>query len=196
MSLSPQFGGVLRKVEPNNDLAPKVGAYAVLQFRGILSRKPAREPLVIVGVYVTLTVLVWGLFAFSRGTWQDEVMVLHTIQWRAGDPLGQLITPRTDSTTRWLSGIPYAFAQWSGWPVFALQFLYGLTWFSIGVLVHLLANRLFPQHDWLAYIAGAVTLCATGDLTVNYVGTTSLLMSVALYFASVVCLLGLSLIHI
>jgi hypothetical protein len=153
------------------------------------SRKPIPEWLVIVGVYMTLTVLVWGLFALDRGTWQDEVIILNPIQSQSGNPLAQMLTPIV-TPTRILLGTAFAFAQWSGSLIlFVLQFLYGLTWFGTGVLAYLLARRLFPQHAWLAYIAGALTLSATGDFTVNYLCTLGIALSVALYFASVVCLL-------
>lgn len=154
-----------------------------------ISRKSLHGWGVIIGVYSILTILVWGLFALDRGTWQDEVMIFHVIQSKGGSLWAQLFTP-IPSPTRIFAGTIFAIAQWSGNPVIFLQFMYGLIWFITGLLSHLFMRSLFPKLPLLAYFAGSLTLCATGDFTTNYLGALSLNMSVALYLSSTVCLLN------
>ncbi len=156
--------------------------------RSMLLRKINKEFLVIIGVYIILTILVWGLFAFDRGMWHDEILLLYIVLAKSGGLLAKLFVP-AGSPTRILQATPFALAQWSGSPVFVMQALYGLTWFSTGVLAYVLTLRLFPRHIWLAFIVAALTLSASSDFTTNSLFALGISMSVGFYFASVVCLI-------
>lgn len=154
-----------------------------------MSRKSLSEWTVIIGVYSVLTLLVWGLFALDRGLWQDELIYLTHIHTSAGSLFDQLSSP-IGSPTRVLAKLPYWISYKSGHFVLSLQALYGLMWLVTGVLGYLIILRLFPHHQLLAYIAGALTLTATSDFLVNSLVPLSIGISVAFYFAAVFFLLS------
>ena len=75
------------------------------------------------GLWVFLTLLVWGLFAPDRGLYQDDVSVLAVVQeaWRTSGVAG-LFAPMGGPTRR-LLGLPTFLAWLTPEPVFALQLL-------------------------------------------------------------------------
>ncbi|MGH9321243.1 MAG: hypothetical protein ACRD21_00330 [Vicinamibacteria bacterium] len=150
-----------------------------------------RTRLIVIVIYFLLTVLVWGLFALDRGPWQDEVMVLHNVQARSDSLMGQLFTG-IPTSTRVLGGTVFAIGLWTGAPVLVLQLAYGFSLFATGWLVYLLVRELFPERPWLSYVAGAMALAFSGDFTLNYLGTTSLALSVCAYLAALVLLIRYS----
>lgn len=115
------------------------------------------------GLWIVLTVLVWGLFAPDRGLYQDDVSVMAVVKeaWRA-DGVRGLFAPM-GAPTRRLLGLPTFLAWVTPEPVFALQLLYGLSWLGIGWAAWRLARELFPGAPRAAWLAGTLTLCATGD---------------------------------
>ncbi|MEO8054195.1 MAG: hypothetical protein ABI768_03520 [Acidobacteriota bacterium] len=115
------------------------------------------------GLWSFLTLLVWGLFAADRGPYQDDAAALAFVQeaWKSGGFAG-LFQPMGVSTRR-LLGLPYFLAWATPEPVFALQLLYGLTWLALGWAAWRLARELFPDAPRAAWLAGTLTVCATGD---------------------------------
>jgi hypothetical protein len=146
---------------------------------------------IVMSIYFLLTVLMWGLFALDRGPWQDEVSALQNVQAHSDSRLAQLFTGMP-TTTRVLGGTVFTIGHWTGAPVLVLQCVYGFALFATGWLVHLLVRELFPERPWLAYVAGAMALAASGDFTLNYLGTTSLTLSVCAYLAALVFLIRYS----
>src|SRR5439155_1682964 len=67
------------------------------------------------------------------------------------------------SPTRRLAGTPFALALKTGSPLDMLQLVYGATWLAGGLLTYAILLRLFPREKWLAFVAGCLTLTATGD---------------------------------
>lgn len=119
-------------------------------------------------VFTGLTLVVWGLFAFDRGFWQDDVNVLalaHDARARLG-LLRALVFPM-GSPTRVLLGVPSLLAELTGFPVAALQAIHGLTWLGIGVACAALVRTLFPDRPLAAFSAGALTICASSDFLTN-----------------------------
>lgn len=149
--------------------------------------KIKKEFLIIIGVYIILTILVWGIFALDRGMWQDDILTLQRVQ-ASKNAFAQLVSP-TGTPTRILHKVPFTLAHWTGHVIFSLQFLYGLTWFSTGLLAHLLMLQLFPRRTLLAYLAGSLTLSATSDFLTNSLVASGIAASVAFYFASIIWLL-------
>ncbi len=144
------------------------------------------ERLAIVGTYVILTVLVWGLFALDRGPFQDELPVLNHIQSQSGwwaQSFYQIASP-----TRIFGATTFALAHWSGVPFVTLQIMYGLVWLSSGVLVHALVRQMLPNDRWVAFVAGALALTITGDFATNYLQSLHIALSAALGFAAVLSL--------
>ncbi len=115
------------------------------------------------GLWIFLTLLVWGLFAPDRGLYQDDVSVMAVAKesWKAHGIAG-LFEPM-GAPTRRLLGLPTFLAWVTPEPVLALQLLYGLSWLGIGWAAWRLAGELFPGAPRAAWLAGTLTLCATGD---------------------------------
>jgi hypothetical protein len=115
------------------------------------------------GLWAFLTLLVWGLFAPDRGLYQDDASVMGVVQeaWKSAGVSG-LFAPM-GAPTRRLLGLPTFLAWLTPEPVFALQVLYGLTWLAIGWAAWLLARELISGAPRAAWLAGTLTICATGD---------------------------------
>jgi len=115
------------------------------------------------GLWVVLTLLVWGLFAPDRGLYQDDgsQMAYAKEAWTSAGLPG-LLAPMGSPTRRLLS-LPFFLAWATPEPVFALQFLYGLSWLAVAWAAWRLASELFPDAPRAAWLAGTLTACATGD---------------------------------
>jgi hypothetical protein len=150
------------------------------------SDDPTRTRILAALVFFTLTVLVWGLFALDRGTWQDDTSFLAVAKSRVGF-LNRCCTP-TVSPTRVLSVFPYAIALLTRAPLVTLQLLYGLTWFAAGALIFEIVRLLFPEEHLLAYFAGCLTVCATSDFLTDSLVSLHYQFTVVAYFAAVNCL--------
>ena len=115
------------------------------------------------GLWVLLTLLSVSLFAPDRGLYQDDVsnFAVAKESWKTHGLPG-LVAP-VGPPTRRLLGLPLVLAWLTPEPVFALQLLYGLSWLALGWAAWALARELFPDAPRAAWLAGTLTLCATGD---------------------------------
>lgn len=118
----------------------------------------------VVTSYFLLTFLVWGVTATHRGFWQDDATLLGVSFDRDPTTL-QLFDPIVSPTRRLLS-LPFVAAAHTGAPILALQLIYGAIWLGIGLLARDLTRRLAGD-EVAAYVAGALTLCATSDFLTN-----------------------------
>jgi hypothetical protein len=139
------------------------------------------------GIYLLLALLVQGLFALDRGLWQDDVAILAVVASQDHGSIAGLLAPILAPTRR-LLGLPFALALATPRPVACLQLLYGVTWLGLGLLAHALARLLAPGRPRLAYLAGALTLCATSDFLTDSVVSLGYDVSVLAFFAGL-CLL-------
>ena len=112
------------------------------------------------GVFLFLTWLVWGMFAFRRGMFQDDSYSL--AQANAIRGLARFFVTTT-VPTRIFQGTPFALALLTPSPVVCLQLFYGLTWLAGGVVAALVLRELFPGRARLAFTGGCLTICATSD---------------------------------
>jgi uncharacterized membrane protein YjjB (DUF3815 family) len=117
-------------------------------------------------LYVFLTLLVWGLFAFDRGLFHDDASCLEWAQRASSRPPWGLLEPM-GGPTRLLIGVPFVFAGASPAPAAVLQLLLGVCWLLSGFAVSALARRMFPWSRALAFVAGALAVTATSDLLTN-----------------------------
>jgi hypothetical protein len=117
-------------------------------------------------LYVFLTLLVWGLFAFDQGLFHDDSFHLAWAWQHAGAPLRGLFTPMV-TPTRLLNSAPYILALASPAPAVVLQLLFGVYWLLSAFAVFALTRRLFPWSRTLALTAGALAVTATSDLLTN-----------------------------
>lgn len=117
-------------------------------------------------LFLLLTVLVWGLFAFDQGLFHDDAAHLGWAQAKSARPPWGLFEPAV-TPTRLLLGAPYVLALASPAPAAVLQLLVGVTWLLSGFAVAALARRLFAGRPAVALTAGALALASTGDLLTN-----------------------------
>jgi hypothetical protein len=115
------------------------------------------------GLWVFLTILVWGLFAPDRGLFQDDASVLSIAQesWKSGG-LPALLAPMGTPTRR-LLGLPFFLAWATGEAGPAPPLLYGLVFLATGWAAFALTRELFPGRPRAAWLAGTLTICATSD---------------------------------
>ncbi len=137
-----------------------------------------------------LTLLVWGLFAPDRGLYQDDASVMAVVKeaWKAAGVRG-LFAPMGGPTRR-LLGLPSFLAWASPEPVFALQLLYGLSWLGVGWAAWRLARELFPGAPRAAWLAGTLTICATGDYLTGSPVALGYQVCVFLALVALRCVLG------
>lgn len=138
-------------------------------------------------VFFALTILVWGLFPFDRGPFQDDVTTLASTK-SLTTVADRFFSPVTAPTRR-LVRIPYALALQtrSPWPF--LQGLYGFLWLLSGALSSLVVLQVLPRHRWLAYAAGCLTLCSTGDYLFDSLVSLAYDLSAVCFFGALCCLL-------
>lgn len=142
---------------------------------------------IIGAIYAALAILVTGLFALDRGFFWDELWSLNKIAQWGSSVIGQSFDY---VPTRIFALAPLYMAWLSGAHAPVLQVMHVLSWLLTGVVIYFLARQLFPNRALLAYLAGALTLTATGDSTVSYAPMVAGLLAIAMYFASVTCLLA------
>ncbi len=115
-----------------------------------------------------LTLLVWGLFAFDCGLFQDDVSMLSIAQETLLSPgLPATLFAPMGTETRRLLGLPFFLALATGQPVLFLQLFYGCIWLAIGWAAARLTKGLFPGASRTAWLAGALTITATSDILTN-----------------------------
>ncbi len=117
-------------------------------------------------LYVFLTLLVWGLFAFDQGLFHDDASNLAWAQRASSRPPWGLLEPMV-APTRLLLGAPYVLAWASPAPAAILQLFLGMCWLLSGFAVSALARRLFPWSQASAFVAGALAVTGTSDLLTN-----------------------------
>jgi hypothetical protein len=117
-------------------------------------------------LYVFLTLLVWGLFAFDQGLFHDDTFHLAWALLHAGAPLRGLFEPMV-APTRLLNSAPYILALASPAPAVVLQLLLGVCWLLSAFAVFALTRRIFPWSRTVALTAGALAVTATSDLLTN-----------------------------
>ncbi|MCM3875259.1 MAG: hypothetical protein NEA02_02455 [Thermoanaerobaculia bacterium] len=117
-------------------------------------------------LYVFLTLLVWGIFAFDQGLFHDDAAHLMWASQHAGAPLRGLFEPMV-APTRLLNSTPYILALASPAPAVVLQLLFGAYWLLSALAVFALTRRLFPSSPGLALTSGALAATATSDLLTN-----------------------------
>ncbi|HEX5855863.1 MAG TPA: hypothetical protein VFZ57_09600 [Thermoanaerobaculia bacterium] len=118
--------------------------------------------------WALLTLLVWGLFAFDRGLFQDDVSILSFYQQTRLSPgLPATLWAPMGTPTRALLGLPFFLALATGQPVLFLQLFYGCVWFATGWAAARLTKSLFPGASRTAWLAGALTVTATSDMLTN-----------------------------
>lgn len=138
--------------------------------------------------YLTLTYLVWGIFVFERGISPlDEPNIIQYILSAQDSLLSQLFVS-VAPPGRFFMLTPYTLSIWSGYPVVVLQLLYGFAWLGTGLLAYGITLLMFAEKR-MAYLAGALTLTATGDYFTNYLGVLGGYLAVTYYFACLFCLL-------
>ncbi len=113
-------------------------------------------------LFLFLTLLVWGLFAFDRGLFHDDAAALAWAQVRAARFPWGLFEP-FNGPTRLLFGTPFALAWASPEPAAVLQGLLGASWLAAGLAARALYKRAFSSGEGAALVAGAVALTATSD---------------------------------
>ena len=118
----------------------------------------------VVATYFLLTFLVWGLTATHRGLWQDDATLLG-ISFDRDPTTLELFSPIMSPTRRLLS-LPFVAAAHTGAPILVLQLMYGAIWLGTGLLARDLTRQLAGD-EMAAYVAGALTLCATSDFLTN-----------------------------
>ena len=132
--------------------------------RGAAGRDRVKRAAVL---YVFLTLLVWGLFAFDQGLFHDDAAHLAWAQQCRLDARHRASSTPLTAPTRLLLGAPYILAWASPAPAAVLQLVLGVYWLLSGFAVVALARRLFPWSRALALVAGALAVTATSDLLTN-----------------------------
>ncbi|MCM3877289.1 MAG: hypothetical protein NEA02_12850 [Thermoanaerobaculia bacterium] len=118
--------------------------------------------------WALLTFLVWGLFAFDHGLYQDDVSMLSIAQASRVSPgLPAALWAPMGTPTRRLLGLPFILASAASQPVLFLQLFYGCVWLAIGWAAARLTKSLFPGASRTAWLAGALTVTATSDFLTN-----------------------------
>lgn len=139
-------------------------------------------------LYAGLTLLVWGAFAFERGFWQDDGRSLSRLLGMDLGSLGTYLAAGAAETRRLKSAL-YALALAGGRPVETLQVAYGAIWLGIGVLLDRVAARFFPSRARLSLMAGALVLCATGDLLTDSLAMLGYNLALLSFLGALYCLL-------
>ena len=114
-------------------------------------------------VYVVLTILVWGVNAFQRGLWQDDVLALGEAFWRSTRPFGALFRP-SPSPLRRLTEIPSALAWATPWPIQTLHVLCASVWLGEAMLAGWIVTLVLPGRRWTRFTVVCLVLTATSDL--------------------------------
>src|SRR3981081_1993362 len=103
--------------------------------------------------YACLTILVWGVNAFQRGLWQDDVVELGQALRRSEDPhyIIALFAPNVAPLRR-LTVLPSAIANMTPHPIWALQVLCGTVWLCQGWAAGWIVGRLLPGRRWTRFV--------------------------------------------
>jgi hypothetical protein len=139
-------------------------------------------------VFVLLAWTAVGALAGQRGLWQDEVQVMFR-QFSAGGAWWERVFLHAGTPARRLVGLPFRVGLWLGEPTGVLFVVLTLAWLATGVLVHRLAARLWPALPAAPFLAGALTLTATGDFFTASLVTLHYVLAIALSLLALLLLL-------
>jgi len=112
--------------------------------------------------YVVLTILVWGVSAFRRGLWQDDVQALGIAFVRSHRSFWKLFSGDA-SPLRRLTLLPSALANVTPYPIEALQLLSAATWLAMGLLAGWIVSLLLPSQRLTRFLVVCLTITATSD---------------------------------
>ena len=112
--------------------------------------------------YVVLTVLVWGVSAFRRGLWQDDVQALGLAFVRSHKSFWKLFGGDS-SPLRRLTLLPSALANVSPYPIETLQLMSAAVWLAMGLLAGWMVSLLLPAQRLTRFLVICLTLTATSD---------------------------------
>jgi hypothetical protein len=140
--------------------------------------------------YAALTILVWGVNALQRGLWQDDVVLLGLAFQRSSSRqyLRALFDPVVAPLRR-LTILPFAIANATPQPIWALQLLCGAVWLAHGLLAGWIVGLLSPGRRWTRFVVVCLTLTATSDLMTGSMVTLAYNVAVLLVLAAVGCAL-------
>ncbi|MET0554776.1 MAG: hypothetical protein ABW221_17170 [Vicinamibacteria bacterium] len=137
-----------------------------------------------------LVLLAWiavGALAGQRGIWQDEVQVMFR-QFSASGSWWERVFLHAGTPARRLVGLPFRVGLWLGEPTGVLFAILTLGWLATGVLAHRLAARLWPSLPAAPFLAGVLTLTATGDFFTASLVTLHYVLAIALSLLAVLLL--------
>ncbi len=112
--------------------------------------------------YVVLTILVWGISAFRRGMWQDDVQALGLAFVRSHRSFWKLFGGDS-SPLRRLTLLPSALANVTPYPIETLQLMSAATWLAMGLLAGWIVSLLLPNQRLTRFLVICLTLTATSD---------------------------------
>jgi hypothetical protein len=116
--------------------------------------------------YLTLTVLVWGVNAFQRGLWQDDVQALgEAFQRSTREHWFRALFAPDASPLRRLTLLPSAIAYATPQPIWALHILCGAVWLAQALAAGWIVSLLLPGRRWTRFAVVCLTLTATSDFT-------------------------------
>jgi MFS family permease len=140
--------------------------------------------------YACLTILVWGVNAFQRGLWQDDVVELGQALRRSVDPhyIIALFAPSVAPLRR-LTVLPSAIANATPHPIWALQVLCGTVWLCQGWAAGWIVGRLLPGRRWTRFVVVCLTLTATSDFLTGSMVALAYNVAALLLLSAVSCAL-------
>jgi hypothetical protein len=140
--------------------------------------------------YAALTILVWGANALQRGLWQDDVQAMGEAFRRSlrGDYFTALFAPDA-SPLRRLTVVPFAIANATPQPIWALQVLSAAVWLMHGLLAGWIVGLLLPGWRWTRFVVVCLTLTATSDLMTGSMVMLAYNVAVLLVLSAVGCAL-------
>jgi hypothetical protein len=138
--------------------------------------------------FVLLAWIAVGALAGQRGIWQDEVQVMFR-QFAASGAWWERVFLHAGTPARRLVGLPFRIGLWLGEPTGVLFAILTCGWLATGVLANRLAARLWPGLPAAPFLAGALTLTATGDFFTASLVTLHYVNAIALSLLAVLLLL-------
>lgn len=129
-----------------------------------------------------------GAFAGQRGIWQDEVQVMFR-QFAASGAWWERVFLTAGTPARRLVGLPFRIGLWTGEPTGTLFAILTFGWLATGVVAHRLAARLWPGLSSAPFLAGALTLTATGDFFTASLVTLHYVLAIATALSALLLLL-------
>jgi len=133
-------------------------------------------------LFVLLTLIVWGLFAFDHGLWQDDALRLSTASEALHGGDVEWFDPGVMPSRRLLP-LTYVAVFMTGRPIVLLTLLYGLAWLANGALAAAVGREMFDD-DSIGFLAGCLTLTATSDFLTNSLVALGYTASMAIFLGA------------